>query len=98
LYVFTTAAHSIADTVIRKFRLSIAVHTTAHMPEFLDPQTALVTAGVETDVLGIDRDSLSSEGLAAITAAHDQISSIGCCARSTTAKTPPARHFRKRQR
>src|ERR1700676_4705844 len=31
---------------------------------------ALVTAGVETDVLGIDRDELPSEALAAVTAAH----------------------------
>ena len=39
-------------------------------PEFLAPETALVTAGVETDVLGIGRDDLASEDLAAVTAAH----------------------------
>ena len=40
------------------------------MPEFLAPETALVTAGVETDVLGIGRDDLAAEALEAVTAAH----------------------------
>ncbi|MDT5015855.1 MAG: hypothetical protein QOD39_2015, partial [Mycobacterium sp.] len=31
---------------------------------------ALVTAGVETDVLGIGRDELPADALAAVTAAH----------------------------
>ena len=50
--------------------LSIALHTTPGVPEFLEPEIALVTAGVETDVLGIGRDDLSPEALAAVTAAH----------------------------
>ena len=50
--------------------LSIALHTTPGVPEFLEPEIALVTAGVETDVLGIGRDDLSAEALAAVTAAH----------------------------
>ncbi len=53
-----------------KVWLSIALHTTPGIPEFLEPDVALVTAGVETDVLGIDRDELSPEALAAVTAAH----------------------------
>jgi hypothetical protein len=53
-----------------KVWLSIALHTTPGIPEFLGPEIALVTAGVETDVLGIDRDDLSPEALAAVTAAH----------------------------
>src|SRR5437588_11857611 len=53
-----------------KVWLSIALHTTPGIPEFLEPEIALVTAGVETDVLGIDRDELSPEALAAVTAAH----------------------------
>ena len=40
------------------------------MPQFLEPETALVTAGVETDVIGIDRDELSPEAIAAVIAAH----------------------------
>jgi len=53
-----------------KVWLSIALHTTPGVPEFLEPEIALVTAGVETDVLGIGRDDLSPEALAAVTAAH----------------------------
>jgi len=53
-----------------KVWLGIALHTTPGVPEFLDPEIALVTAGVETDVLGIGRDDLSPEALAAVTAAH----------------------------
>ena len=54
----------------RKVWLSIALHTTPGVPEFLDPEIALVTAGVETDVLGIGRDDLSADQLAAVTVAH----------------------------
>jgi hypothetical protein len=50
--------------------LAIALHTTPGVPEFLDPEIALVTAGVETDVIGIGRDDLSPEAIAAVTAAH----------------------------
>jgi HD superfamily phosphodiesterase len=58
------------DTVARKVWLSIALHTTPGVPEFLEPEIALVTAGVETDVLGIGRNELSSEAIEAVTAAH----------------------------
>lgn len=54
----------------RKVWLGIALHTTPGVPEFLEPEVALVTAGVETDVLGIGRDDLDPEDLAAVTAAH----------------------------
>jgi hypothetical protein len=54
----------------RKVWLSIALHTTPNVPEFLEAEIALVTAGVETDVLGIDRDALPRETLDAVTAAH----------------------------
>jgi HD superfamily phosphodiesterase len=54
----------------RKVWLSIALHTTPNVPEFLEPEIALVTAGVETDVLGIGRDDLSPEALEAVTTAH----------------------------
>jgi HD superfamily phosphodiesterase len=55
---------------IRKVWLGIALHTTPGVPEFLDPEIALVTAGVETDVLGIGCDDLSPEAVQAVTAAH----------------------------
>jgi len=53
-----------------KVWLGIALHTTPGIPEFLGAEIALVTAGVETDVLGIGRDDLSADALAAVTAAH----------------------------
>jgi HD superfamily phosphodiesterase len=62
--------HDVEKADADKVWLSIALHTTPGIPEFLEPEVALVTAGVETDVLGIDRDELSTEALAAVTAAH----------------------------
>lgn len=53
-----------------KVWLSIALHTTPGVPEFLEPEIALVTAGVETDVLGIGRADLSIEAIEAVIAAH----------------------------
>jgi HD domain-containing protein len=58
------------EASIRRVWLSIALHTTPGVPEFLEPEIALVTAGVETDVLGIDREELAPEQLSAVTAAH----------------------------
>ncbi|ABK69865.1 HD domain-containing protein [Mycolicibacterium smegmatis] len=58
------------EEAARKVWLGIAMHTTPGVPEFLDPEVALVTAGVETDVLGIGRDDLSEKDLAAVTAVH----------------------------
>jgi len=60
----------IDESAARKVWLSIALHTTPGVPEFLDPEIALVTAGVETDVLGIGRSDLSSDEIEAVTAAH----------------------------
>ena len=58
------------EAAARNVWLSIALHTTPGVPEFLDPEIALVTAGVETDVLGFGREDLSPEALQAVTAAH----------------------------
>jgi HD superfamily phosphodiesterase len=62
--------HGFDQATARKVWLSIALHTTPGVPEFLDPEIALVTAGVETDVLGIGRNDLSAEAIEAVTAAH----------------------------
>jgi hypothetical protein len=62
--------HDVAAADAQKVWLGIALHTTPGVPEFLAPETALVTAGVETDVLGIGRDDLSSDALEAVTAAY----------------------------
>ena len=60
----------VGQDLVRTVWLSIALHTTPGIPEFLDPEIALVTAGVETDVLGIDLDALPPEAVAAVTDAH----------------------------
>ena len=62
--------HGVDKADVDKVWLGIALHTTPGVPEFLAPETALVTAGVETDVLGIGRDDLPAEALAAVTAAR----------------------------
>ena len=64
------SAHGVEKADVDKVWLGIALHTTPGVPEFLAPETALVTAGVETDVLGIGRDDLPPEALEAVTAAH----------------------------
>ena len=50
--------------------LGIALHTTPGIAEHLRPETALVTAGVETDVLGLDLDQITAEQITAVTDAH----------------------------
>ena len=62
--------HDVDEADADKVWLGIALHTTPGIPEFLAPEVALVTAGVETDVLGIEGDELSPDALAAVTAAH----------------------------
>jgi hypothetical protein len=62
--------HGVDESDADKVWLGIALHTTPGVPEFRAPETALVTAGVETDVLGIGLDDLAPEDLAAVTAAH----------------------------
>lgn len=53
-----------------KVWLGIALHTTPEVTERLDPETALLAAGVKTDVVGIGRDELTAEAIDAVTAAH----------------------------
>jgi hypothetical protein len=62
--------HGVDAENARKVWLGIALHTTPAVPEFLEPEIALVTAGVETDVLGIGREDLAPKSLSAVTAAH----------------------------
>lgn len=62
--------HGVDEGDANKVWLGIALHTTPGIPEFLEPEIALLTAGVETDVLGIGRDDLAPDDLAAVTAAH----------------------------
>ncbi|MGX1849168.1 HD domain-containing protein [Streptomyces sp. NPDC055299] len=48
----------------------IALHTTPEIPHHMAPEVALVTAGVELDVLGIGYDTLPTATREAVVAAH----------------------------
>ncbi|KUN01091.1 diguanylate cyclase [Streptomyces yokosukanensis] len=63
-------AHGVPAESIRRVWTAIALHTTPGIPEFMEPEVALVTAGVEYDVLGIGYDTVSDEDRAAIVALH----------------------------
>jgi HD superfamily phosphodiesterase len=49
---------------------AIALHTTPEIPLHMAPEVALVTRGVELDVLGIGYDAITEEQRAAVVAAH----------------------------
>lgn len=63
-------ARGVDQSDAEKVWLGIALHTTPGVPEFLAPEVALLQAGVEVDVVGIGRDDLAPDALAAVTAAH----------------------------
>ncbi|WP_426364067.1 HD domain-containing protein [Streptomyces sp. E-08] len=61
------------EDAVRRVWTAIALHTTPGIPAFMEPEVALVTAGVEYDVLGIGYDdpaAVTPEDRAAIVAAH----------------------------
>src|SRR5580704_14574500 len=51
--------HNIPEQDIERVWTAIALHTTPGIPQYMHPVVALVTAGVEMDVLGIDYDSVT---------------------------------------
>lgn len=55
---------------IRRVWTAIALHTTPGVPEFMKPEVALVTAGVEYDVLGIGYDAIDPGERDAIVRLH----------------------------
>jgi hypothetical protein len=55
---------------IRLAWLGIALHTTPETPYHMEPEVALVTAGVETDVLGIGYADLDRTLIDAVLSAH----------------------------
>ncbi|MFF1846378.1 HD domain-containing protein [Streptomyces sp. NPDC058217] len=63
-------ARSVPEESIRRVWTAIALHTTPGVPEFMEPEVALVTAGVETDVLGIGYDEISEAERSAVVALH----------------------------
>jgi len=62
--------HNVPEDSIRRVWTAVALHTTPGVPEFMEPEVALVTAGVEYDVLGIGYRDVSDADRAEITALH----------------------------
>jgi HD domain len=64
------ASYQIPDDSVRKVWEGIALHTTPEIPYHMEPEVALVTAGVETDVLGIGYNDLKQGQIDEVVAAH----------------------------
>jgi hypothetical protein len=62
--------YGVPEDSIRRVWTAIALHTTPGIPEFMEPEVALVTAGVEYDVLGIGYHDISDADRAEIVALH----------------------------
>ncbi|WP_312034352.1 HD domain-containing protein [Actinoplanes sp. TBRC 11911] len=63
-------AHGVPEASTRLVWEAIALHTTPEVPWRMEAEVALVTAGVETDVLGIGYHYLDVRDIEAVTAAH----------------------------
>ncbi|MDH6679450.1 hypothetical protein M2284_003672 [Rhodococcus sp. LBL1] len=62
--------HGRSEQEARNVWLAIALHTTPEIPLRLAPEVAVVTLGVETDVLGLDLDEITDVQRAEVVAAH----------------------------
>lgn len=62
--------HGVTGEAGDKVWNAIALHTTPEIPLHMDPEVALVTRGVELDVLGIGYDAITDEQRNAVVAAH----------------------------
>jgi HD superfamily phosphodiesterase len=62
--------HGISEADVEKVWTAIALHTTPGVPEHMHPEIALVTAGVEMDVLGLAYDEFADAQREAVVAAH----------------------------
>jgi hypothetical protein len=63
-------SHGVSQTDVEKVWTAIALHTTPGIPEHMHPEIALVTAGVEMDVLGFAYDQFTEEQRLAVVSAH----------------------------
>jgi hypothetical protein len=63
-------SHGIAEPDMETVWTAIALHTTPGIPQYMHPVVALVTAGVEMDVLGIAFSEFSDAERQAVVHAH----------------------------
>ena len=66
-------AHDVPADAIRIVWDAIALHTTPGIPEHKEPEVALVTAGVELDVLGFGYDDISPGDRDAVLEAYPRV-------------------------
>lgn len=64
------AGHGIGPALTDRIWTAIALHTTPEIPLHMAPEIALVTRGVEFDVMGMGMEAASDGELEAIVAAH----------------------------
>ncbi|TCC42961.1 HD domain-containing protein [Kribbella sindirgiensis] len=62
--------HGITGDAADRVWTAIALHTTPEIPLHMPPEIALVTRGVELDVLGIGYDAITEAQRTAVTTAH----------------------------
>lgn len=62
--------HGIDTASAQRVWTAIALHTTPGVPEHMEAEIALVTAGVETDVLGIGYRDLDPADISEVVSAH----------------------------
>jgi HD superfamily phosphodiesterase len=67
------AAHGVTGDALRIVWDAIALHTTPGIPQHKEPEVALVTAGVELDVLGFGYDDISAADREAVLAAYPRV-------------------------
>ncbi|MFI1722627.1 HD domain-containing protein [Streptomyces sp. NPDC020489] len=63
-------SYGVPEDSVRRVWTAIALHTTPGIPEFMEPEVALVTAGVEYDVLGIGYADISDTDRQDVVALH----------------------------
>jgi HD superfamily phosphodiesterase len=66
-------AHGVTGDALRIVWDAIALHTTPGIPEHKEPEVALVTAGVELDVLGFGYDDIAADDREAVLAAYPRV-------------------------
>jgi HD superfamily phosphodiesterase len=67
------ADHGVTGDALRIVWDAIALHTTPGIPQYKEAEVALVTAGVELDVLGFGYDDISADDREAVLAAYPRV-------------------------
>src|SRR5437763_5866293 len=65
--------HGVPEASIDLVWDAIALHTTPGIPKWKKPEVALVTAGVELDVLGLGYDDISADAREQVLAAFPRV-------------------------